>query len=308
MLQRCLIGVGVCFFSALVWYFGWQNIRDRLVNADLPPLLWMTAFIVAGFWVRALKWRYVLGPGRSAMGLFFLAKMAGTWTPARVGELSPLFLKKHRSAAVAAWIGYDRVVEVLFTLILGFLGVASLGMVNWPVVAVLSVVGAGTLAVMLGLLSRKGWLEWLQQRCPDASLRLRGVRLLDALHEETVALGSKTPVVLIITLSAKVMDVYAVMLLCQAFGYEVPFLLVCAARCAHALVSAVPLTPDVTGVPFAAQAAPLHHYAGIPGETLFVALGLEFAIINLVQCLSFGIGLVDLRRDTEKKKQTKDSE
>jgi len=83
----------------------------------------------------------------------------------------------------------------------------------------------------------------------------------------------------LLTLTAKATDIIAVMCLCRAFGYAAGFLLVSAARCAHALVSALPLTPDATGVPYLAQAALLHREAGMPPEVLTAALALEALLI-----------------------------
>lgn len=295
--SRYLFVVGLVLFAGLVWYFGWTEIADRLAGASLGPLAWMTLLIVAGFWLRAWKWHYALGSGKRGIGLFFLAKMAGNWTPGRVGELSPLLLKQHRTANVAAWIVADRVLEIVTTIAMGLLGVAVLGLLPVPVTVLLTVCGViATLIALYGVFRVDLPVTW-QQRWPTESLKGRLVKLLFELHRETRVLGAKSAVVVAFTLVAKATDIFAVILLCQAFGFRVSFMVVCVARFAHALVSGVPVTPDATGVPFVAAAYFLHEHASIPYATLTAALGLEVVVINAVLYLSFLVGALDLGSD-----------
>lgn len=283
---RYLVLVGIGFFAFLVWYFGWREIVAAFTRIKPLPFLAMLAVLTAGFWIRAWKWRYVLGPGQNAMGIFFLAKVAGNFSPGRVGELAPLLIKRHRNPRVAAWIVTDRVLEAALTLAFGLLGVWFLGMLAWPLVLAVTTAGLALTAVAAYLAYRSDLLTPLGERWPEGSWRRRLVRLLIELHEETRRLGAKAPLVLLITVVGKVLDIYVGVFLCVAFGYDVSFLLMCAARCAHALVSAIPITPDTTGVPFAAAAVLIHRYAGMPYEALTAALGLEVLIINLVLWLS----------------------
>ncbi len=286
--QRYLFLVGLAFAGVLLWYFGWTAIRDAALSARPLPLVAMAALILAGFWIRAFKWRYALGPGSDAIGVFFLAKMAGNWSPGRLGEWSPMLVRKHRTARVFAWILADRVIEVAFTLLLGVLGMAALNPVGglpaplmWCLAGVAIGVAALLLIGVLGLPERIKWREWLGVLPGPIG------RALEAVASEARALGGKWFVVLAVTAIAKATDVFAVILLCKAFGYDVSFLLVCAARAAHALVSAIPLTPDATGVPFVAAAYLLHDYGGVPYDVLTVALAFEVAVINLLLWFSF---------------------
>jgi hypothetical protein len=293
--SKYLFVVGLVFFAGLVWFFGWGEIAERLAGASLVPLGWMTLLIVGGFWIRAWKWRYALGAGRSGVGLFFLAKMAGNWTPGRVGELSPLLLKAHRTVNVGAWIVADRVIEIVVTVGLGLVGLSLLGLLPTPV-SVLLVVGGivdggvGLWVVFRGALPKSWGARW-----GSATWRGRLVKLAGALHAEFRLLGGKSVLIVVSTLVAKATDIWAVILLCRAFGFDVSFLLVCVARFAHALVSGVPVTPDATGVPFVAAAYFLHEHASIPYATLTAALGLEVVVINVVLYLSFLVGALDLR-------------
>lgn len=273
---------GMLLLTALGWHFGLRDIGALLRKAQPLPLLFMTLLIVAGFWIRALKWRYALGPGRQGVLLFFIAKTAGNWTPGRAGELAPLLLKRHRTARVAAWIGLDRIIEVAWTLGLGLLGAVYLGLVgrnDWIILCVLAVLGLiALLRFMPGTnveISQPGAdlvTDW-RSRVRSAAERFR---------TEIGLYFRKLPVCLGLTFLAKLTDIYAVVFLCAAFGYSAGFLLVCAARCAHGLVSAIPVTPDATGVPYVAAAWFLHEYAAIPYETLTAALALEVIAINAI--------------------------
>lgn len=279
---RWFLLVGLILLTALGWHFGFRDLGALLRGAKPAPLAIMTLLIIAGFWIRAAKWRYALGAGQQGILLFFLAKTAGNWTPGRAGELAPLLLKRHRNARVAAWIGLDRVVEVAWTLGLGLAGVAYLGLVApWAWFSI------GLLGVALGLftfLGLKGGQEKASELVGESKLNwpTRLVSILRNIRVELVLFARKMPVIMALTLVAKLTDVYAVVYLCEAFGYSAGLLLVCAARCAHGLVSAIPVTPDATGVPYVAAAWFLHQYAGIPFETLTAALALEVILINAI--------------------------
>ena len=278
---RYLFLVGLILLTVLGWHFGWENLATRIGDASPSQLAAMTLLIIVGFWIRAWKWHYALGPGQQGIRLFFIAKTAGNFTPARAGELAPLLLKQHRNARVAAWIGLDRLIEVAWTLGLGFLGAASLGLFPWWGV------GAGSVCAGFGValgwyLLNNGWFRAgaEDEDAPSNTLRSRLAQFIIMVRDELVLFAGKLPLSIIITALAKATDIYAVIFLCRAFGYDADFLLVCAARCAHALVSAVPVTPDATGVPFIAAAWCLNTYASIPYDTLTAALGLELVVIN----------------------------
>lgn len=278
---RYLFLVGLALLTVLGWHFGWENLAKLIRGASPVDLGLMTVMIIAGFWIRAWKWHYTLGPGQQGIRLFFIAKTAGNLTPGRAGEFAPLLLRGHRNARVAAWIGLDRIVEVIWTLALGFLGAAAIGLVPWWLVI------GGMIAGVLALLIAWRTLGHISLRDPSVhgkstTWREKLSAMLQTLRKELVRFGPALPVVMVTTAVAKATDIYAVILLCAAFGHTASFLVVCAARCAHALVSAVPVTPDATGVPFIAAAWCLNTYAAIPYDTLTAALGLEVIVINAI--------------------------
>ena len=109
---RHLWVVGVLVLIVVTWRAGWRDILGAMQGAD--PRLLGAVVVVEGVsvWVRAAKWRVVLGAHRHSVRVFFLSKAAGNWSPGRVGELSPLLIKEHRTARMGAWIVVDRLLEI----------------------------------------------------------------------------------------------------------------------------------------------------------------------------------------------------
>jgi len=294
--SRGLALVGLALFAFLVWRFGWRTLLDHISSARADMLAAMLGLTLLGFWLRAWKWRIAMGPDADAVRMFFLAKVLGSWTPGRVGELSPLLLREHRSLRMGAWIVADRIIEIWLTLAFGLAGLWAVSAVD-PVLAsaLAALFAAGTIAMW--------WLA--RAESPPASdgagWLARAWRLLHALRGEARHWGSKAAPIVLLTLTAKAADIIAVMCLCRAFGYAAGFLLVAAARCAHALVSALPLTPDATGVPYLAQAALLHREAGMPLDVLTAALALEALLIYGALHLSAAAALWRAPRNKDSK-------
>lgn len=285
LLPTALLLFGLCFLAYLVLHFGLRELLALIAAADTRYLLAMTGFIVFGYWLRAYKWRVALGPGREAVRLFFLAKVAGNWTPGRFGELAPLLVGEHRNAKVAAWILADRAIEIWLTILFGLLGVLSVPEASrdWLPLSAAGL-GAATVAVVAFI-----WMMPPPVRDSNHEKASRSWKLVRVLHEEFRQLGPRTPYLIGLTVVSKCTDFAAVMLMASAFGYIVDFWLVAAARFAHALVSASPLTPDTSGAPYVAAAAVFHQYAGMPYETLTAALALEAFVIMAVAHLSYFI-------------------
>ena len=271
--------IGLCFFSFLIYHFGWATLWEALRSAQPIPLLGSVLLLLLGLWVRAWKWHHALGAGNQGVGLFFVAKMAGSWTPGRAGEFAPLLLKEHRTMTVTTWIVTDRVLEVWFTLAVGLLGVWWIGLTPGLLGVGLVAAGiAGTLAMGI-LVWRRDWLDALANRWSTTPVLGKTISILGTLHEKVRNLRSKMVLIAAVTLFAKWTDLLAVTLLCRAFGYTITLALAGAARCAHALISAIPITPDVSGAPYVAQAAMLHTYGAMPYAVLTAALALEATMV-----------------------------
>lgn len=279
---RLLFPLGIVVYLGVAWYFGWGKVRDALLGADLRLVTAASAISVGATLARIAKWRLALGRDGNAVGLFFLSRATGVWSPGRIGEFLPLLWKRHRNARVGGWILLDRVLEIVASLALGVVGLGYTGLVTTPIYIVIAVAtGLGCVAGML-LLARHDWMAAIARRFREGS-RLRYVA--DALTQTSVeicTLGPATPGLLGVTLAAKAADLYAVTLIFAALGTKVPFMLTAAAKCALALVSFVPVTPVATGVPHAVQGWMMHAEAGVPPEITVASVGIEAALMLVI--------------------------
>lgn len=291
-----LWAVGIAIYVGCVSYIGWDRLRAAIAGVDLWWFALMTGVTVAALWIRAVKWRLVLGKGSNAVGVFFLSKAAGEWSPGRLGELSPLLIRKHRHARMAAWIVVDRILEMAVTVGLGVAGLVLLRTPNRTLMLVLAFgIGAG-LILSLYLLTRRSFFLAIAERFAEGSKARRIAWAFAQVSSAIVDLRSKLTVPAIITIVAGGLDVWAGMLLYQSFGWPVSFALIATAKGVHAITSAVPFTPNATGVPYLTTAVLIHEVGGVPSDVLAAAIALSVVVTNLIFWLSFSLGAADLRR------------
>ena len=293
---RWLWVVAVALYAVVVWYVGWRNVRDAAASMALGWFGGMVGLELAGFWLRALKWRYVLGPGVHAFGVFFLSKTAGQYSPGRVGELSPLLLRRHRNAKMGAWIVVDRLLETASTLTFGLTGFLALQLTT-PGTFAAAAVGLAVLVVTpFIVITRRGLFLWLTQRTREGSVPHRGAMFLAAVSSAVWGLGRKMPVAVGMTVCATLLELTGAIMLYRAFGYPVSLAMTASAKCANSLVAAIPVTPGATGVPQMATGYVMHEVAGIPLDVLATALGLHMIMVTVILWSSFGLGMLDMRR------------
>jgi len=295
---RLLWVVGILVYATVIWYLGWGKLREAVATIQIPYVGLMMLMILLATGVRALKWRLVLGRGQNAVGLYFLSKAAGGWTPGRAGELAPLLIKKYRTPQMAAWIFFDRILETAATLGLGLVGVAALGLSLNNIALMFGIALILLVAIPLMVLMRPSWLVSVARRTKEGTLLRRLTMLSVAVSEETVALGAKAPMASILTLLGTSLDLLAGMFLYLSFGHVVSFALLATATCAHGLASAVPFLPNATGVPYLAAAGLLYHFGGVPEGALAAAVGVNLAVSNLVFWTCFGLGAASFRSET----------
>ncbi len=279
--------VGALVLIGAVWLVGFPRIRAAASAVDMRWFAAMTLLEGAALWWRAFKWRYVLGRGASAFGLYFLSKAAGNFTPGRVGELSPLLMRRHRNVDVGAWIVADRMLESSSTLLFGMTGMALLELPIHSALAAIGVIAfiAGMTAVLV--VKRRAWMGLLSQRIAKhvaaliaALERLKGVLLIVGL----------------MTLAGTAIELAGNVLLYRSFGYGVSFPAAAAAKVAHGLVGAMPMTPSPTGMPHVATGLVINKAAGVPVDAVVAALTLQVVAVNIVFWLSFALGMLDLRK------------
>lgn len=288
---RYLWLVGLGLYLLAIWFLGWRDLGEALWRIDLRFIAALMALDAAALWVRVLKWRIALGPGQRATALCFLSKAGGNLTPGRVGELSPLLLPRHRTAKIGAWIVMDRLMEAGTTLTLGLVGLFAVGLslrsALFPWIAgVLACVAAVAYA-----LTRRRLLKAAARAVRDGSLLQRGLSILASMSGEMARLGSKAPLLSAITFLTKCMDLAVSFLLLLSFGAWVPFAMLALAQCVHVLTSMIPITPNATGIPYAATATFLYQAAGVTTEVLAVAIPVRVISASLVFWPCFWLGL-----------------
>jgi len=287
--SRYLFVIGLVAFCAVVWYLGWQKVREELLSADLGLVFLAAAIFVTSTWCRAFKWRYALGGGHHALGLYFISKATGNWSPGRLGEFAPMILRRHRTPKIGAWIMLDRVIEILAALALGLLGLAVIELLTrtqYFLVALLTV-GASVSGIIF--LTRRAFFLWFADRLRKDSILHKTAMLFAAISDELYQFSRKLPLIIGITVATKAADIFAVMLIFRAIGHGVGFALTAAAKCALAIVSFIPITPAATGVPHGAQAWMMNEVAAVPPEALLVGIGIEVVLLGVTFWTSFGL-------------------
>jgi len=259
--------IGASVVGGAIAVAGPGELANALMSVRPLPLLGMIALTALGFALRALKWSLILGRTSQTAAMFFLSKWAGAWTPARAGEWSPMLLQQHRTMQVGIWITADRLFEIWMTLAFGIAGL-------WAVPNA----GAMTPVLLFVLLVFGTALAFSVARL---NLGIAGI-FLDMRELEIVVKQHRRQFasLVLLTIAAKATDLLAVQAIALAFGYQVSFLLAALARCSHALVAALPLLPDASGIPFAAQGFLLNEFGSIPLAAVVSLLALELVVIN----------------------------
>jgi len=279
------IALGITVYLIAVSLIGWRKVADSLAGANIPLVIAAAALTCTGALLRMWKWRRALGAERQAIGLYFLSRSGGVWSPARVGEFLPLLWRRHRSASVAAWILFDRVIEILVTLALGIVGLAFIQLVSPGSLA--GIAAAVTLSSVIGvyLLTRADWLDALAARFDQTSRTRRALHAIANTSGELRRFARRSPDLLALTVIGKACDLYAVALIFRALGHPVGFALAAASKCALAIVSYLPITPITTGVPHTVQGWIMHESAGVMPETVAASVAIEAGIMMVVFAL-----------------------
>ena len=296
--MRYLWVVGAALYLGIIAYIGWHRIEDALASIDPKMLACAVGVCALSLWVRALKWRLMLGAGQKAVGLFFLSKAGGGMSPGRVGELAPMMLKKHRTPRMGAWIVTDRLLEIAATLGLGLFGLLALRIPKGAIALTFAAAMCVLVIAPFFVLTRRRAFLWIAGRSRGGTLPHRTAMLIAAISDEIRLLGRKIPAASAMTVLATSLDLVVGMFLYMSFGYQVAFPLLAVVQCAHALASAVPLTPNATGVPYLVAAGLLYQIGGVPEDVLAAAVGVNMAVAGVVFWTSFLFGAAELRRQS----------
>lgn len=295
LFTRWLWVLGLALYLAVVTYVGWRRLGETLLSVHWPNLAMTAAVYIAALWLRAAKWRLVLGGKRQAVGLFFVSKAGGGLSPGRVGELAPLLLPGHRDAGLAAWIILDRLLEGGATILLGLAGLLSL---NAATAQMAWLFGGALLCLVvlpMILLRHRTFFAraaaWVRRPLPLH----RVLCLFETVSREMMGLDRVLPWTAALTLIATSMDIVVAKELYRCFGYDVPYALLATTQCAHGLTSIMPFTPNATGVPYLVAGGIVHAWAGVPVATIAAVIGLNTPLAAVLFWSSFGMGASGLR-------------
>jgi hypothetical protein len=290
-----LFALGLTVYIVAVSLIGWREVGGAFAGADMGYIAIAALLTGIGAGLRIWKWRRALGPNRNAVGLYFLSRSLGVWSPARVGEFLPLIWRRHRNTRVAAWILFDRVLEILVMLVIGLAGLAMVELVS---TATFAVICAATFVVsVLGVyaLTRSDLLTSAAERFNAGSkLRLVLSALAGTSGEFRTFFGVSIDLT-VVTIVAKLIDLYAITLIFRGLQAPAEFVLVATSKCALSIVSYVPITPMTTGIPHTVQGWIMYESAGILPEAVAASIGIEAAIMAGVFGLTALVGTRAIR-------------
>jgi hypothetical protein len=230
--------------------------------------------------------------------MFFISKATGSWTPARLGELSPLLLPQFRAPRFGAWIVVDRLLEGSATLLVGLLGVSLLSLVKNDRFATkgqyvaLILIAVVCLAIAPSyLLTRQTWYAKAATWFRSDSLLNRLVRWMERVSAEAILLKQKLPLAAGITLFTTCLDIILGILFWRAFGATLSFPLLATVQCVFGLISSIPITPTASGAPYLAAGMLLHEMAGLAPEVYTGGVALHILIQSVLFWSSFAVAM-----------------
>jgi beta-1,4-N-acetylglucosaminyltransferase len=241
--------VGAALIASLYLWLGVGEILNVLAALRPMPLLLALGAFALGHVVRIVKWRLPLGSQYGWLELtrlFLVSKVGGALLPAHVGELAPLAESRFRSTAVAAWLAADRIVEAYATLVLGALGLVSLGLGDWRIVA-LWIVAALILLGAFGLLLYRRLWAWLEDRTRRWKPLRRLFGLARRVSEDVWQFRRHALPIAGLSLLGTYLDLWLIKSLFLATGTSVPLNVIAASSCLSALVTFIAFTPGGLG-------------------------------------------------------------
>jgi hypothetical protein len=293
---RILAPLSVAVYLFAVWYFGWEKVRAALLGADPVLIVEAGLITVAAKLGRIAKWRVALGPNAHAVGLYFMSRVTGVWSPGRVGEFLPLLWRRHRTPRLGGWILLDRVMEIVAALTLGVVGLGFTHFVSRPMYVGIVVLTAAVCVMAIACLVQHRWLRAIAHRLPAGTKRRVVAETIAETSAEIDAMRGMVPALIAMTVASKVGDLFQVVLIFRALGTSVSFMLVAAAKCALAIVSYLPITPVASGVPHAVQGWMMNQEAGVLPETVVASVGIEAALMTVIFSLGVLVAIVPIRR------------
>ena len=289
---RYLWIVGVAAYLGFLAYVGWADLRDAIADIHYRFLGAVIVLDLLVLWFRVSKWHLALHGESDVTRLAFLSKAGGNLTPGRLGEFSPLLMQQFRTSKVGAWIFLDRMLEAIATLMLGLVGIiAVVGLVGGYTLLYASLALMVLLILGSYMLMQDGLIAKIQTRCTSIEAIHRLLGHLRSVSIELALLRPKVPLFLGMSLIATAFDILLAYFLCLSLGFTVSLTLLALVQVVHAVTSVIPLTPNATGIPYAAAATILHQVGDVSLEALAVIVALRMLLGNAVFWVSFLIGI-----------------
>jgi uncharacterized protein (TIRG00374 family) len=284
--------IGIAGYIGFLTYVGWEDLRGAITNIDYRYLVALVIIDIVVLWFRVGKWHIALPGETEITRLAFLSKAGGNLSPGRIGEFSPLLLQRFRSHKIGAWILLDRLLEAAATLILGLIGIlAVVGIADGNVLLIASCALLLAILILSYTLMQESIIKRIHQRFQGIPPLNKLFAALVSVSRELRDMRPKIPLFLSMTLAATALDIIIAYLLCKSLGFDIPLTLLALVQVVHAITSVIPLTPNATGVPYAAAATLLHQIGGMTLQALALNIALRMLLGNAVFWSSFLIGI-----------------
>jgi beta-1,4-N-acetylglucosaminyltransferase len=241
---------GIGLIVGLCLWLGVGEILHILATLDPLSLLLALGVFILSHIIRIVKWHFPLGDRYSWLELarmFLVSKIGGALLPGRVGEIAPVAQARFRSTTVVAWLAVDRIVEAYATLVLGALGLVSLGLGDRRVV----VLWIGMFVALFGLLwlmlYRPLW-AWLEGRSRRWGSIHRLLGLACRISEDMLQFRRYVLSTVGLSLVGTYLDLWLIKSLFLSTGTSVAIDVIAASFCLGALVTFVSITPGGLGI------------------------------------------------------------
>ena len=149
--------LAVVVFAGLVGYGDFRDVGRHLISFPLPHLLASLALACLNYLLRFIRWAYYLRTLRinvplPVSGLVFLAGLAMSVTPGKVGEVLKSYLLRDRQgipvSASAPVVVMERLTDIVAVVALGLTGLALLPLLASAALAAVLLVCAGVLMLV----------------------------------------------------------------------------------------------------------------------------------------------------------------
>lgn len=185
-LRRCAttLIIGMTLYIAVAWWSARAEMHSAVRFFSVATLLPVLGLVLLGITLRVARWHYFTGRLRWRLplthsALAFLASLAFTATPGKVGEAAKIILLRERhEVGVPAGVGMlivERLGDVVAVLILSIAGIALLSggatyvlLVAIAVSAATIFIASGLYAPLFGLIRKVRYLRSIAARAVDA--------------------------------------------------------------------------------------------------------------------------------------------